>query len=296
MELLCNDYLKSSGTGRTWHVDIGRCQRQPKSYFEEVCTTIQHITSDKQQEVNLLFSGGLDSTFVMNVLIHLGIEFKTNILRLNDDLNYEDVTAALALCEQHKIKPNIIDLDVEWFCSSGKLEEICLKANGYSFVISFTFWLASQVKGIVIAGGDPPMIKNKGGLFYLEEKQISHSELNFWKNEQLAGTPFTLQYSAESMLAFLKHPFVQSFINSTSDNIDHDSFSATDLCKLHVFNDQPYFELKYRVKQHGYEYLLMTDPKPLLNKSISDFGHRFRMTNGSCLIPIDQAIEKLTPV
>ena len=248
MELIHNNYLRGSGHGLTWNVEIDPPSRTVKSYFEETVIAAEMIWAQRQGPLYICYSGGLDSEYVLSVFRHLGMRVTPVIMRTA--YNNHETQYAFDYCKNRKIKPLVIDLDYDNFVNSGKLLEIATEMECAAYQIPCNMWLTSQLDGTVITGNDPPHMKKKDdGLWYLDEEEIIHSQFNYFKKHNIYGTPFFLSYTPELMLSFLLDPTMQLLAN---DGIQ--GKLGTNSTKVHVFNNnQGAFKLENRIKQHGYE-------------------------------------------
>ena len=246
MQLTCNNYLRGSGNGSTWHVEIDSPRRPVKSYYEETVIAAEMIWAQKQGKLQLCYSGGLDSEYVLSVLLKLGMEVEVVIM--NTAYNQHETKYAFKFCEAKNIKPTIIDLDFDKFVKSGKLLEIAESIQCAAYQIPASMWLASQLDGTVITGNDPPHLKKVNDVWYLDEEEIIHSQFNYWKQNNIQGTPFLLSYTPEQMLSFLVEPTIEKLANN-----EFPGKLGTNSSKVHVFNNGTGFNLEQRVKQTGYE-------------------------------------------
>lgn len=248
MKLLYNDYMRSSGNGPTWSVEIDPPTRSVKSYFEETKIACGLIYEQRTAPLQLCYSGGLDSEYVLSTLLYLGIPVEVFIM--NTQYNYHETKYAFKFCESKNITPTIVDLDYDKFVESGKLIEIAESMCCAQWQIPANMWLVEQLTGTVIIGNDPPHMKlnKEDNLWYLDEEEVIHSQFNFWRNRDILGTPFLLSYTPELMLSFLLDPTMEKLANH-----GFPGKLGTNSTKVHVFNRDSNFNLEQRVKQHGYE-------------------------------------------
>lgn len=254
MELLFKNYMRSTGNGATWCVEIDPPTRPVLSYWEEIKIVCGIIYEQRQAPLQLCYSGGLDSEFLLATLLDLGIPVE--VIIMNTQYNSHETQYAYKFCDAKKLKPTVIDLDYDWFVKSGKLIEIAESMKCAAWQIPANMWLAKQLDGTVITGNDPPHLKlnQKTNLWYLDEEEIIHSQFNFWKQNSILGTPFLLSYTPESMLSFLLDPTMEKLANH-----GFPGKLGTNSTKVHVFNRLSNYNLEQRVKQHGYEFVEKND-------------------------------------
>ncbi len=262
MELLKDNYLRGSGSGDTWHVDIDPPKRKVGTYFQETLKVAEFVNDTRQGKIQVLYSGGLDSEYVARILLHLKIEFTPVIIQLKNNVdntiyNDFDTVHAFKFCEANNLKPLIYDLDFNRFVSSGQWRDIAESIDCCAVAIPATMHVASQLDGFTILGNDPPYLKyvEEDDTWYLQELQYIHSILRYYKKYKLNGCPFFLSYTPEMMLSFLLDPKIVEL--GTNQLVGKKGSNST---KSFVFNNGSNFnmpvydfETKKRVKYTGYE-------------------------------------------
>lgn len=255
MELLFNNYMRSSGNGDTWHVDISPATRQVGSYFEETIKTLEYVYENKEGELFVLYSGGMDSEYVCECLLHMGIKFTPVIVVLKPNYNQHDIKYALDFCERKNLKPILYDVDYDKFVESGKIVEIATNMRSCSFRMPATMLPMTEIDGFFLLGNDPPYMRLNNGVWQLEEEEVIHSIFNFYKHYNIKGCPFILSYNPEMMLSFLKDP--------TMEQLAHHQIpgkTGTNSTKVNVFNNNNgSFTIENRQKYTGYEFVLNSE-------------------------------------
>lgn len=259
MELTKNNYLYGTGSSDTWHVNIDPPKRKVRSYFEETVEAVEYIYANKTGKFQVLYSGGVDSQYVCEVLLRLGMEFDPVIIELKTNsgevLNNHDIVYAYEFCQNRNIKPITYDLNFEKFIDSGQNVEIARSVNCCSFGLPTTLFVVSQLDGFSLLGNDPPYLRNENGIWMLEELEYIHSLLRYYKKFNVNGCPFLLSYTPEMMLSFLLDPAIQEL--GTNKFLGKKGSNST---KSHVFNRVSNFNIpvydfnkKDRIKFTGYE-------------------------------------------
>jgi len=250
VDLIYNNYLKSHGHGDSFRVDIGPATRPIKSYYEETLLTVENIYNSCNEKLYLLYSGGMDSEYVFSILLQLGIKFTPVIIKLNPNYNNHDLKYAFDFCESKGITPQIIDIDFDKFVQSGLIVDIArsIKSSGYQ--IPATMYAASKLDGFILLGNDPPYMKlnQLTNTWQLEELELIHSILNYFKQYPVKGCPFLLSYTPEMMLSFLKDPTIVNLVNHR-----YPGKLGTNTSKVYVYNNGSNFNLLNRPKYTGYE-------------------------------------------
>jgi hypothetical protein len=299
MELLKDNYLRGFGSGDTWHVEIDPPKRKVGTYFQETLLTAEYINATRTGEIQVLYSGGLDSEYVARILLHLGIKFTPVIIQLknvkdNTIYNDHDTVHAFKFCEDHNLKPLIYDLDFDRFVSSGQWRDIAESIECCAVAIPATMYVASQLDGFTILGNDPPYIKYQDGKWYLQELQYIHSILRYYKKYKVNGCPFFLSYNPEMMLSFLLEPKIQEL--GKNQILGKKGSNST---KSYVFNNgsgfnMPIydFETKTRVKYTGYEKIYQSNI--LRDPNMRDWPEYRQKWNGEYLEPYSEVVARLS--
>jgi hypothetical protein len=300
MELTKNNYLYGIGHGETWHVNIDPPTRKIKTYFEETLDAVEYIYANKTGKFQVLYSGGIDSQYVCEVLLYLGIEFDPIIIELKNNsrevLNMHDIAYAFDFCTSKNIKPVIYDLNFDEFVESGKIIEVAKSVNCCSFAIPATLHVAGQLDGYsIIAGGDPYIKYNESkNIWLFEELEYAHSSLRYYAKNNLNGSPFILSYTPEMMLSFLLDPRI---VELGSGLIPGKTGSNSS--KSYVYNNGSGFNIDVydfanmsRIKYTGYEKI---NSSTLMNHPNIKIFEEFKLKwNGEYLEPYEHVINRLS--
>lgn len=264
MQLIKDNYLRGSGHGHTWHVDIDPPKTKVKTYFEQTVETVEDMYENKTGQLYLLYSGGLDSQYVFNVYHMLGLKFKPVIIRLQgryseQDYNIHETKYAFDHCRSVGIKPIEYCLDLDKFIESGEAFDLAKSYNCGAWSLTSTMKVASWCDGFVTMGNDPPYLKylQDKDEWVLEELEYIHSILKYFTINKLEGCPFLLSYTPEMMLSFLLDPRIQDLANKK-----YPGKLGTNSSKSYVFNNGSGFNMEAydfnngRKKSTGYEFIL----------------------------------------
>jgi len=225
MKLLHSNYLKSSGNGSTWNVEISSPVRPISSYYDETVAVAEIVWSQKQGNLFLCYSGGLDSEYVLSVF---------------------------------KSLPVVIDLDYDKFVESGEFLKIATEYKIAAYQLPSNLWLTTQIDGTVITGdSDPHLFLHNDNKWYVDEIEPVYAQFEFFKRNNIHGTPFFLSYTSEQYFAFLTDP---TMVALARNHIPGKTGSYSS--KVHVYNNQNRFKLEQRVKKHGYE---LVEQSPIFN-------------------------------
>ena len=242
-----NNYFTTSGHGKDWTVHLKSVTQTPNSWFTESIRSAQLIKESADSPLVLLFSGGLDSEYMLNIFRHAGIDFKVAIISYGD-YNIHDNKHAFEYCKAHGIEPIVIDIDMDWFINSGKIIEIANLAKCCAYQIPSIMHGISQIDGTVVMANGEPYVKNFDGDWRWEETERVNSYMNWFSSLHLEGTPDFLRYTPEMTVSFLMEPRVIQLVNN-----EHPGKLSTRTSKHMIYTQ--HLEISKRAKFTGWEKL-----------------------------------------
>ena len=74
MELLKDNFMRLSGSGETFRIDVDAPKNKTPNYLEECLEVAEYVYDNKLGKLHLMYSGGVDSEFVLNVFLSIGID------------------------------------------------------------------------------------------------------------------------------------------------------------------------------------------------------------------------------
>jgi hypothetical protein len=247
VELIKDNYLRGSGTGDTWHVEIDPPKKKVKSYFEETLLSAEYMYDNKTGKLLLMLSGGLDSEYVFRVFHYLKFDFTPVIFRLigkyhYTDYNHNDIKYAFELCKKYNITPVVIEFNFDKFFDSGELFELMHKWRCRGIGVTTLLKIVESLDGFTVLGNDPPYLRFNKELneWQLEEEEMIHSILRGYNGLNLQGCPFLLSYTPEMMLSFLLDPTIVNLANGS-----YPGKTGTNSSKSYVFNNGSDFNLEH---------------------------------------------------
>jgi len=214
MHTLKDNYIRTSGFGETWTVQFDPPKRKVKTYFEESVEIMEYLHTTKTGKFQVLCSGGLDSQYMCNILLKLGMDFVAVIISLESNTgvvyNHHDIKHAYEYCKCNNITVKTYSLNFDKFVDSGKILEIAEVAGSCSPSVPACLHVASQLDGFSMIGQDPAYLRlnKQNGLWELVERELDHSLLRFYNKNNLNGCTYFNMYSAEMMLSFLLDPSI----------------------------------------------------------------------------------------
>ena len=126
----------------------------PNHSFED---TILCNLEGNQLPINLLYSGGIDSEFVLVMLKKLSIKFDVVTMKLVYDniiINTQDVYYSDKFCRHNNLRQKVITLDCKKFYESDDYKKFIMPYSINSAYLASQFWLLSELDGFNIIGGN----------------------------------------------------------------------------------------------------------------------------------------------
>lgn len=252
MEYIKNNYFRSYGSGDTF-----RCEIDPPKdktiKFHDASTALAHeIYAKKQGKIYLLYSGGIDSEYILNLFLSLNMDITPVIVRLNPNYNLHDIQYAINFCESKNLKPIIYDIDFDDFVKSGKILDVAQSCQCGAFELPPIFHAISQLDGTIITGnhGSPYITKfnRPNGAWVIEEEQQIHSVLKYFINNKIIGHPFFLVNTAEQYHSLLIQPSNIALVSN-----EYTGWQNNEFIKCKMYNELSGFNMIIRPKFTGFE-------------------------------------------
>ena len=244
-----NNFYEFIGTGNTFDIIIDKPTRAPLTYHEEICWNAKYIEANKSGKIHILYSGGIDSEYVLRIFLSLGIEVVPVIIDLKPNLNKEDVQEAILFCAVYDLKPIVIDIDFQKFVTSGKFLQHAESAQCIVYQYPTLMEAVLKLDGTILFGShEPHFYKDMDtGLWYFNELERIMSWDKWFKVNNICGTPSILNYTPETLLAFMNDKRVVDLVNNKIPGKE-----GTNSSKNEIYN-RVFTDIHQRKKLTGYE-------------------------------------------
>lgn len=249
MQISKNNYIQPQGTGDTFTVSIAAPPATFDNYFIESRKAAEEIYNQKQGKLYMLYSGGLDSEYALSVFLSMGMDVTPVIVRMNPYYNAHDFKYASDFCDFKNITPIIIDIDLKEFVESGTILDIAksIKSNVYHYTT--TAHAIGKLDGTVICGDCEPHIRNnEDGTWSVDLYEYDYALVNYFKNNNINGTPHFNCYTPEMMFSYLSSTRIKELVEHK-----HPGKLGSHSSKGFVYNEHSNFNLTIRPKHHGFE-------------------------------------------
>jgi hypothetical protein len=259
MEFIKDNYLRVSGTGDSFRFEVDPPKDRSIKYHDACISVANEVYSKKQGKLYLMYSGGVDSEYILELFLSLGMDITPVIIRLKPNYNLHDIKYAIHFCESRKLKPIIYDIDFDDFVKSGKIIEVGEAAQCGAYQLPPTFHAVSQLDGTVLMGSHGPVHITKfdmpNGQWVVDEREQLHSVLRHFQNNKIHGCPFFLVHTAEQYYSFLMHPTNKHL----AENKYPAGWQSNNFMKWKMFNQLSGFNMLKRPKFTGYENIKKSD-------------------------------------
>jgi|TARA_R110002073_G_scaffold134566_1_gene282320 hypothetical protein len=283
-----DDFLIFEGHGDNWNININSKPREAGSYFEEAIVAAEIIYEESNDDVHIMFGGGNDCEYMVNVFNEAKIPFKVAIISYGKDFKYNahDTKYALDWCNKYKYDPIIIDLDLEEFVKSGRMLEVAEESKSCEYRMTSTMEGASKVDGTVVMANEPQVCKMPDGTWAWEEYERINSYGNWFESRGIQGTSDFGSYTGEQVLAFLEEPIIKRLTNN-----ELSVYESSIPVKQLLYNQNSWHQVK-RWKYTGWERFERTNLFESLNVNAMMLELKQKY-NGSFYLDYDETVRQL---
>ncbi len=251
MQFVQNNYLRTAGSGVRFRAEIDPPKNKNSNFHTVSLEVAKQVYENRQGKIYIMYSGGVDSEYVLSLFLSLKIEVIPVIIKLTPYYNEHDVKHAVDFCEAKKLKPVIVDIDFDHFITSGRILDIATEFKIGAYQLPSTFHCLGKLDGTVVMGshGPPHMILDqKTNTWMVDEIEPLHTVLKYFEKNKIYGCPYFLVHTPEQYLSFLQHPIMENLANH-----GYPGKMGNNSTKGLVYNSISGFDLTSRPKYTGYE-------------------------------------------
>ena len=243
-----NNYIQHSGTGSNFAIKLDLLP-QATNYYEESILAAKEVYSIKEGPLYIMYSGGLDSEFVLSVFLELRMDVTPVIIRMGN-YNAHDIKYATDFCQAKNLIPKIIDIDFDKFVTSEKILDIALESRSMLYQRPVTAYVAGQLDGTVILGDGEPYINldNTNNTWNLIIDEHDFAVCNYLLNRQIPCVPHFNRYRPEMMSSYMLDPRMRGLAEHR-----YPGKLGSNSSKAYIYNRCSPFTLVPRQKYTGYE-------------------------------------------
>lgn len=249
-----NNIIKGSKKSKTdqFRIHIKKDKISTIPYVDALYNNAKILQDSFNQTQDVLLSGGIDSEVIVRINKDLGIKQNLYTFRLEDDLNYKDVNAAIRLANQLNLKLNLIDFNAKKFVEN-KAESIYKKTYMSLPYIIRTAWYDLLDNLPVVGNGEQYWRRELGNnydkksiwKFNWTEEEFSHSIWSTYISRPIIGEWYL--YTPEPFFNYHKNSMINSILN------DEVYGKTSTWSSRHLVYKDLWPNLEYKQKLTGYE-------------------------------------------
>lgn len=243
-------------------ISYGKIESMPVSFRQASIDSVKEI-SQYCNSVNktplILYSGGIDSEFIIAAFISAGVKFSVGHVKYMPNYNAHETEYVKKFCDRYKLDLKEFEVDAVEFLQDSTTMENAVKDNARLIELQLLTAISDTIKDQYYPVSDHP-----GVMLYRGNFDLNRPSQWFWKDyEHLAAyyfhcmrsnidaCPSFFHWSPEIMLAFLQDPLIEDL---TSNNIYGKITIRTSTLPLYR-NAFPEFNFEPRPKYRGFEYM-----------------------------------------
>lgn len=264
---------KSSFKKQTYNLEIIDQEVDDQKNIKDIF--FDHVKNRQTPKVEMLYSGGVDSEFVLHCLIALKIPTDVITMRLlfkDCPLNTHDLYYSEKYCRENNLNQKFIDIDIQKFYENEYLDYL-RPYNITFFHIATHFYLLSKCDYFPIIGGGHtwPWNENKNVISPVRYENNMHDR--YMKDNSITGIGNMMLHSYQSNYKILKE-HVQ-MCQTTDKHYGGDSVRIIDTKKDLYERLCPDLKLTPRIQTYGWENILPIhfDKSKRNLILLSQFGH-----------------------
>lgn len=228
----------------------------PDNFDESFRQILENFVFSK---IELLYSGGLDSEFVLVSLKNFGYPVVAVTMKLmcrGYPINTHDLYYSEKFCRQNNIEQKFIELDIEKFFESGRYQDYLLDYYIQQPHVATHFWMFEQCDNFPILAGeyswpwvDQPILSPHRLEYSCYDRFLADNSIN--------GIGNLLNYSYN-----INRSLISAHIELYKQNVILDSRTLP-IFKKNLYQKLSNYTFEVRMRHSGWENL----PKSVFNKS-----------------------------
>lgn len=208
---------------------------------------LDHFKTIQSKKKEILFSGGVDSEYILRLCKKYNIDVEAVIMRINMQgfmYNTHDLYYAQKFVVENDVRHRFVDLDAREFFRSGRYLEYIIPFDIEEPHVAAHFWLIEQCSEFPIFGGDWPWVHTNKENMVISPGRLSYNLYEkFMESKSIYGIGNFIGYSFESTYRLMQ---LQIEVSKKITNETH-----YDLVPPRI--KQFMFDMKYpRIRSHGF--------------------------------------------
>lgn len=244
-----------------------------KSYYEELSNNAKCIRDMFTGELDLLFSGGIDSEVVLRIYKDLKIPINVYIFKYENNYNHYEFNRAIKICESIGVSYKIIDFNVKKFFENDAYDiwsKVHCKGSGWLPLMKMLDYLDNTP---IIGSGDPYWVRSSRDWttthpWYFEIDEGAKAWTVYCNSIDRKVVSDWYEYSPELIISHTNLPLIQDLINDRLPG-KLSSFSSKSVVHKQIWPD-----VEIRQKMIGFEGDDKPGSKPMFMK---DFDQQYSL-------------------
>jgi hypothetical protein len=235
--------------------------RKVKSWKEELLISAQSIANSTDKPLYVLMSGGIDSEQVARLFLELKIDFKVLTMKHKNDKNLHDINYAKYFCKKYNLEQTIIELDTEWFFSTGiesYIERGYRSTNIYHYLQLFLIDELEKLGGYGIGGAGEQVYYTVNDEIHLRINPHYTLGMDYCKNNNYQHNLWFNLSTPEIYAAYLSIDLIDFLLQDKQYFISHHYASVEKVIIYHSV----WPEMQKRNKYSGFEKIQRTIRTP----------------------------------
>jgi hypothetical protein len=303
MDFFRDNYIVTKGHGKDFSANIDLSNISGVSFHEESKLIAQEINDKKIGKIYLLYSGGIDSEYVLSVFLELKIEIIPVIIKLSPSYNDHDIKYAFEFCKAKKLNPIIIDIDFDDFVKSGKIVDVALAYKNWCYPLMATAYASTKIDGTLLlaVGATTIVLKNKyNGKWFLGLHETNFAWCNWFIENKMYGIPYFINFSPNQFYSWITDPFYMDKILTDTEpepeyqNVNpwgYEWISRNSLYfKSEMYQKFSKYDLAKRPKFIGYE--IIRNSEIIKHENFKIVESLKQVYDGECLIEYQELLSK----
>lgn len=221
------------------------------TFVDLLQNTARELSAKHSEGINLFLSGGLDSEIACRCFLKTKSKFIPIVVKFTNDLNVEDYTQAINLCQELGIKPRIIVSDPIQFFNSGDWVSIGVRYQSYTFYQQLLLSIAEKMCAPMLTVDEIEISKINNKWNFIKKEDQDACWHRFIEKTSIPAYNNFYTYDPMTIAAFMQSPTVQKLIH----NQIFGKLSWTS-SKNEIYTELTNWSLKRRGKRHGMEKLM----------------------------------------
>jgi len=283
IELTKNNHMIVGYNGVAWarrrslydkfFIDYGKVTKVPESFRSasiEAAKEISVFCKKIKKRPLVLYSGGIDSEFIVAAFLASGEDFSVAHIEYLPDLNAHESKYVTSFSKRYNLDLKLFQVDVAYFLKDDQTLIEAVKDNAHIIECQLLTSITPKIKDQYYPISDHP-----GVMLHRENTNLSSPSQWYWKdyehltayyfhclNNSIHACPSFYHWSPEIILAFLLDPTIRNLVEGKNYG---KITNRTTMPSLYQ-ETFPEYEMPSRPKFNGFEYFSKNNTREITRK------------------------------